>query len=162
MHTIKIALVVYEFIREKRQHVPLNPSVRGVVDRPGSGIFVWWPEKINTHTKIQIAEKWTFASPQLKYTHTDTPTHAHASTHSSGEKTKLYCLYLGSLIIHSVTHALLSFDNKKATKNAEEKNFMSTNTPDRGSVVVAKSALVELLVVAVDCDAEGDFTVDMS
>ena len=128
---------------------------------------MWWPEKINTHTKIQIAEKWTFASPRPpnSNTHTDTPTHAHPGTHSSGEKTKLYCLYLGSLIIHSVTHALLSFDNKKKTTKKmqkKKKHFMSTNTPDRGSVVVAKSALVELLVVAVDCDAVGDFTVDMS
>ena len=77
----------------------------------------------------------------------------------------LYCLYLGSLIIHYVTHALLSCDKMNNTKIKRKKNptyFKSTNTPDRGSVVLAKSALVELLVVAVDCDAVGDFTVDMS
>ena len=34
----------------------------------------------------------------------------------------LYCLYLGSLIIHYVTHALLSFDKMNNTKIKRKKN----------------------------------------
>ena len=48
-------------------------------------------------------------------------------------------------------------------KRKNTQYFINTNTPDRGSVVVvAKSALVELLVVAVDCDTVGDLIVDIA